>query len=285
MNKATCWSFRSRQRITRPPGSVRCARRAALGLLWAGYQVRVRQLHHRFEMALEARVSERTRIARELHDTLLQSFHGLLLRFQTVSHVWAERPELAKEKLDSAINAAASAITEGRNAVQGLRESTVGTSDLADAIGTLGAELAAAPGDRPAPAFHVTVEGEPRPLHPILRDDIYKITAEALRNAFRHAEATDVDVEIRYDRQQFRLRVQDDGKGFDEALLPRQAAAGHYGVPGMRERAVLMGGTLTVWSKEGAGTAVELCIPSGSAYVKTRERRWLSRAFARSSDS
>ena len=143
-----------------------------------------------------------------------------------------------------------------------------------------GSSLAAARGDRPAPAFHVTVEGEPRPLHPILRDDIYKITAEALRNAFRHADATDVDVEIRYDRQQFRLRVQDDGKGFDEALLPRQADAGHYGVPGMRERAALMGGTLTVWSKEGAGTAVELCIPSRSAYVKTRERRWLSRAFA-----
>jgi signal transduction histidine kinase len=79
---------------------------------------------------------------------------------------------------------------------------------------------------------------------------------------------------------QFRLRVQDDGKGFDEALLPRQAAARHYGVPGMRERAALMGGTLTVWSKGGAGTAVELCIPSRSAYVKTRERRWLSRAVA-----
>ena len=236
-------------------------------------------------MALEARVSERTRIARELHDTLLQSFHGLLLRFQTVSHLWAERPELAKEKLDGAITEAAKAITEGRNAVQGLRESTVGTSDIADAINTLGAELAAAPGDRPAPAFHVTVEGEPRPLHPILRDDIYKITAEALRNAFWHAEATEVEVEIRYDRQQFRLRVQDDGKGFAEALLPRQAAAGHYGVPGMRERAMLMGGTLTVWSKEGAGTAVELCIPSGSAYVKTRERRWLSRPFAGRSDS
>jgi signal transduction histidine kinase len=258
---------------------------AALGLLWAGYRVRVRQLHHRFEMALEARVSERTRIARELHDTLLQSFHGLLLRFQTVSHLWAERPELAKEKLDDAINQAARAITEGRNAVQGLRESTVATSNIDDAIATLGAELAAAPGDRPAPAFHVTVEGEPRPLHPILRDDIYKITAEALRNAFRHAEATDVDVEIRYDRQQFRLRVQDNGKGFDAALLPRQAAAGHYGVPGMRERAVLMGGTVTVWSNEGAGTAVELCIPSRTAYVKPRERRWLARRFAGSSDS
>ena len=131
-----------------------------------------------------------------------------------------------------------------------------------------------------SPAFHVTVEGEPRPLHPILRDDVYKITAEALRNAFRHADATDVDVEIRYDRQQFRLRVQDDGKGFNEALLPRQAAAGHYGVRGMRERAALMGGTLTVWSKEGAGTAVELSIPARIAYVKTRQRGWLSRALA-----
>ena len=75
--------------------------------------------------------------------------------------------------------------------------------------------------------------------------------------------------------------MQDDGKGFDEALLPRQAAAGHYGVPGMRERAALMGGTLAVWSKEAAGTAVELRIPARIAYVKTRERHWLSRAFAR----
>jgi signal transduction histidine kinase/ligand-binding sensor domain-containing protein len=247
-----------------------------LGLLWLGYRVRVRQLHHRFEMALEARVSERTRIARELHDTLLQSFQGLLLRFQTASQLWTERPELAKEKLDGAIDEAARAITEGRNAVQGLRESTVGTSDIADAIGALGAELAAV-GDGPAPAFHVTVEGKPRSLHPILRDDVYKIAAEALRNAFRHAKATVVDVEIRYDGEQFRLRVHDDGKGFDEAVLARQAAAGHYGVAGMRERAVLMGGTLTVWSKEGAGTAVELCLPSRSAYVKTRQRTWLSR--------
>jgi signal transduction histidine kinase len=250
----------------------------ALGLLWAGYQVRVRQLHRRFEMAFDARVSERTRIARELHDTLLQSFHGLLLRLQTVSHLWGERPELAKDKLDHAIDDAARAITEGRNAVQGLRASTVATSKIEDAIATLGGELAAAPGTRPAPAFRVTVEGDPSPLHPIFRDDIYKITAEALRNAFRHADATDVDVEIRYDRQQFRLRVQDNGKGFDEAVLPRQAAAGHYGLPGMRERAALMGGTLTVWSSEGAGTAVELSIPSRTAYVKPR--RWLARRFA-----
>jgi signal transduction histidine kinase len=94
-----------------------------------------------------------------------------------------------------------------------------------------------------------------------------------LRNAFRHAAARTVDVKIRYDAAQFRLRVQDDGKGFDASRLPRQEAAGHYGVPGMRERAELMGGTLTLWSKEGEGTAVELCVPSRSAYAKTRERR------------
>jgi signal transduction histidine kinase len=192
--------------------------------------------------------------------------------------LWAERPELAKEKLDGAINEAASAITEGRNAVQGLRESTVERNDLAIAIRTLGGALAS--DALKPPDFSVAVEGESRDLHPIVRADIYKITAEALRNAFRHGHATHVDVEIRYDREQFRLRVQDDGKGFDEALLPRQAAAGHYGVPGMRERATLMGGTLTVWSNVGAGTAVELCIPARSAYVKTQRRRWLSRAFA-----
>jgi signal transduction histidine kinase len=226
-------------------------------------------------MALEARVGERTRIARELHDTLLQSFHGLLLQFQTVAQLWPDRPELAKDKLDRAISDAAKAITEGRDAVQGLRESTIGTTDIADAINALAAELAAAPEDRRAPAFHVTIEGEPRPLHPLLRDDIYKITAEALRNAFRHAHAPSVDVEIRYDAAQFRLRVQDDGEGFDPTRLPRQEAAGHYGVAGMRERAALMGGTLTVWSKEGEGTAVELRIPSRSAYVKARSRRSL----------
>ena len=96
-----------------------------LALLWAAYQLRVRQLHHQFDMTLEARVGERTRIARELHDTLLQSFHGLLLRFQTVSQLLPERPVEAKEKLDSAIEQAAEAITEGRDAVQGLRDSTV----------------------------------------------------------------------------------------------------------------------------------------------------------------
>ena len=170
-----------------------------LGLLWAGYQLRVRQLHHQLEMTLEARVSERTRIARDLHDTLLQSFHGLLLRFQTASYLLPERPAEAKEKLDGAIAHAAKAITEGRDAVQGLRAWTVEPNDLAAAIRTLGDELASNSSAHQPLTFSVGVEGETRDLHPIARDEIYKITAEALRNAYRHAHASRVEVEIRYD--------------------------------------------------------------------------------------
>jgi len=250
-----------------------------LALLWAAYQWRVRQLRHQFEMTLDARVSERTRIARELHDTLLQSFHGLLLRFQTVSHLLPERPVEAKEKLDGTIDQAAEAITEGRDAVQGLRDSTVQGNDLALAISTLGEELATGPtNDRTA--FRVAVEGHSRNLHPILRDETYKIAAEALRNAFRHAQGRQVEVEIRYDNEQFRLRVRDDGKGIDPAVLSRQSSEGHYGLPGMRERATLIGGRLTVWSEGDAGTEVELCVPADIAYAKTRGRPWFSRAFA-----
>jgi signal transduction histidine kinase/ligand-binding sensor domain-containing protein len=247
-----------------------------LALLWAAYQWRVRQLQHQFDMTLEARVGERTRIARDLHDTLLQSFHGLLLRFQTVFQLLPERPMEAKEKLGSAIEQAAEAITEGRDAVQGLRASTVQSNDLALAISTLGEELATDSTNH-RPAFRVAVEGEARNLHPILRDEIYKIAAEALRNAFRHSQSRQIEVEIRYDNEQFRLRVRDDGKGIDPAILSSQGSKGHYGLPGMRERATLMGGQLVVWSEVDAGTEVELRVSARKAYATAQRRSWLSR--------
>ena len=250
-----------------------------LALLWAAYEWRVRQLHHQFEMTLDARVGERTRIARELHDTLLQSFHGLLLRFQTVSQLLPGRPVEAKEKLDSAIEQAADAITEGRDTVQGLRDSTVQANDLALAISTLGEELAAdSTGNRPE--CRVAVEGQSRDLHPILRDEVYKIAAEALRNAFLHANAKQVEVEIRYDDERFQLRVRDDGKGIDAAILSQQGKERHFGLPGMRERATLIGGMLTIWSEVDTGTEVELRLPADIAYVSARRHSWLSRKFA-----
>jgi signal transduction histidine kinase/ligand-binding sensor domain-containing protein len=250
-----------------------------MGLLLVVYQWRVRHLRHEFEMTLETRVSERTRIARELHDSLLQSFHGLLLRFQTVFQLLPERPMEAKEKLGSAIEQTADAITEGRDAVQGLRDSTVQGNDLALAISTLGEELAADSTNH-RPAFRVAVEGEARNLHPILRDEIYKIAAEALRNAFRHSRARQIEVEIRYDAEQFRLRVRDDGKGVDPAILSNQGSEGHYGLPGMRERATLIGGKLVVWSEVGEGTEVELRVPASTAYATDRKSSWLLQKFA-----
>jgi signal transduction histidine kinase len=242
--------------------------------------VAFRQLHHQFEMTLDARVGERTRIARDLHDTLLQSFLGALLRFQTAFQFLPERPVEAKEKLGSAIDQAAEAITEGRDAVQGLRDSTTQTNDLALAISTLAEELASDPGNH-QPQFRVAVEGESRNLHPIIRGETYKIAAEALRNAFQHGQARQVEVEIRYDNEQFRLRVRDNGKGIDPEVLSRQGKEGHFGLPGMRERAKIMGAKLTVWSEVDAGTEVELRLPASIAYATVREGSWFSRTFAR----
>jgi signal transduction histidine kinase len=252
-----------------------------LALVWAIYQIRLKQLRHDFALTLDARVGERTSIARELHDTLLQSFHGLLLRFQIVSELLPDRPAEAKEQLDKTIARAAEAITEGRDAVQGLRTSTVQTNDLARAINALGEELAADPVNDASPAFRVTVEGESRDLHPILRDEIYRIAAEALRNAFRHAEARQVEVEVRYGNQQFRMRVRDDGKGMDTVVLAGEGEPeGHFGLRGMRERAKVIGGKLVVWSEVGVGTEVELIVPASSAYPTARKGSWLSQKFA-----
>jgi signal transduction histidine kinase len=253
---------------------------AFMALLWAAYQLRVRHLHHEFEMTLEARVSERTRIARDLHDTLLQSFHGLLLRFQTVSLLLPERPMEAKEKLGSAIEQAAGAITEGRDAVQGLRASTIERNDLALAISTLGEELENDLSTHRPATFRVAVEGQSRDLHPILRDEIYKIAAEALRNTFHHAQAKQVEVEIRYDHDQFRLRVRDDGRGMDAAVLSSYGLEGHYGLRGMRERATLIQGKLVVWSEVDAGTEVELRVPASAVYRTERKPSWWLRKFA-----
>jgi signal transduction histidine kinase len=255
-----------------------------LGLLWTAYEWRVRQMQHDFEMTLETRIGERTRIARDLHDTLLQSFHGLLLRFQTVSVLLPGRPIEAKEKLDSAIEQAAGAITEGRDAVQGLRASTVERNDLALAISTLGEELENDSSNHRPATFRVAVEGQARDLHPILRDEIYKIAAEALRNAFHHAQAKQVEVEIRYDHDQFRLRVRDDGKGMDEGVLSSHGLEGHYGLRGMRERATLIRGKLAVWSEVDEGTEVELRVPASAAYTTDRKRSWLLQKVAGKSE-
>jgi signal transduction histidine kinase len=250
---------------------------AVLLLFFGLYRFRLRELHREFHAALDARVNERMRIARELHDTLLQSFQGLLLRFQTASNLLPSRAQEAKQKLDNAIDLAAQAITEGRGAVQGLRSSTVVTNDLAVAVSALGKELAADQTNENSPVFRVAEEGEPRDLHPILRDEVYRIAGEALRNAFRHAQANRIEVEIRYDAHHLRIRVRDDGKGIGGQVVDHDGRTGHFGLHGMRERAKIIGGNLEVWSSPQSGTELELTIPARVAYATTTERRsWFS---------
>jgi len=255
---------------------------ACLTLLWAAYQFRVRRLAHEFDLRLDERVNERTRVARELHDTLLQTFHGVLFRFQAASNLLPDRPVEAKQTVESAIDRAAQAITEGRDAIQNLRASTVLTNDLAVAISTLGDELIACATNGHNTVIDVAVQGTPRELHPILRDDIYRIAGEALRNACRHADARRIEVEITYDDRQFRLQVRDDGHGIDPTVLADKRP-GHFGLPGMRERAELVGGRLDVWSEVGAGTEIDLTIPASKAYAEARARRrawWFARNTA-----
>ena len=243
------------------------------------YRLRMHEVTRLLNARFEERLSERTRIARELHDTLLQSFQGLLLRFQAASNVLPTHPEQAKQKLDSAIHQAAQAIAEGRDAVQGLRSPTVVTDDLATALSALGEELAAGKTSQNSPVFDVEVEGSPRELQPILRDEVYRIAGEALRNAFRHAQARRIELEIRYAESQLRLRIRDDGKGIDSRVLDGEGRSGHWGLRGIRERTKLVGGNLEVWSKPDSGTEIELSIPASIAYARSTSRRrsWFSR--------
>ena len=247
---------------------------AAIGLLgagtiWGGYRMRLRQLGRQLHVRFEERLAERSRIARELHDTLLQSFQGALLRFRAVAYLLPDRPEDARTTLENAIDQARQAIVEGRDAVQGLRSSAVAANDIAVAIATLAETLSADDSSQSPPAYHVDVEGTPRDLSPIVQDEVYRIAGEALRNAFRHAHASRIEVEIRYDQRRFRLRVRDDGKGIDSEATAGRTYDGHYGMAGMHERARLVGGSLSIWSERDAGTEAELTIPASIAYAKS----------------
>jgi len=267
-------------RIVLPDGTVKHAYRLDHPVLNAdgelvevlGTTIDITERKRAEEALLEERVRERTRIARELHDTLLQSFHGLLYKFQAASDLFSMRPDDAKQILDGAIDEAAQAITEGRDAIQGLRSSPVETNDLDAAIRTLGEELAADQSNHSSAVFQVAVVGTPQELSPRLRDEVYSIAAEGLRNAFRHAEARQIEVEIRYDEPQFRLRVRDDGRGIDPKVLAEGERAGHWGLHGMRERAKLVGSNLSVRSELGSGTEIELSTPASAAYAASPRR-------------
>jgi signal transduction histidine kinase/ligand-binding sensor domain-containing protein len=244
-----------------------------LALLWTAYRFRVRQLAYQFNMRIEERVNERTRIARDLHDTLLQSFHGLVFRFQAARYHLPDRPEEACEALDSALVSADQALAEGRSAIQELRPGKSQERNLEQMLLEMGRELAVSQNGRDdAPPFRVIVEGKRRAKRAMIREELYRIARELLRNAYRHAHARSIEAELRYQDDAFLLIVRDDGGGIDPNVLKGRGRAGHWGLPGVYERAEGIGAKLDIWSEAGAGTEVRLRVPAGIAYEKSGDR-------------
>ena len=242
---------------------------AAGGILWVLYMLRLKELGIHIRSRLHERHLERERIARELHDTLLQSIQGLILRFQAA----AERlpnGDASRDEMERVLDRADAVLAEGRNRVLDLRSSSTDGDDLSDAFTKVAADLAV---DHPA-AFRVITEGAAQQLDPIVRDELFGIGREALANAYRHADAEKIDVEIVHARDELRLRFMDDGRGIDTTVL-EGGRPGHWGLSGMRERAERIEATLRVRSRQGSGTEVEVRMPAGSAYRPClKKSRW-----------
>ena len=241
-----------------------------VAMLCGLYRLRLYQVAREFS----AQTGERARIARDLHDTLLQSFHASLIQMQTARNIFPRRFEEGIKTLDNAIGSAEQAIDEGRRTIQDLRATVAPQSNLEYLLTAAAQELAEAPDSNGThPEFDVTVEGARRILAPALQDEVYRIGREVLRNAFRHAHASHIEAEIRYDKRHLRLRIRDDGKGIDRHILEEGAKAGHWGLPGIRERASRIGGQFDIWSEAGAGTEIELTVPASRAYAQPQTQR------------
>ena len=234
---------------------------AAIALLSWIIRLRISSIAHQFQARLAERVAERERIARELHDTLLQSLFGLTLRFHTAaSRLPAGDP--AREALDEALKQSDRVMQEGRERVLNLRGRRSDSINLADALAETGNQLRAI---HPA-NFHVAVEGRPRPLDEIVQEEILLIGREALTNAFSHSGAQNIVAEISYQPGALHVRVRDNGRGIHEGVLKAGYRSGHWGLPGMRERANKMRGELRVRSSSEAGTLIDLHVPANIVY-------------------
>ncbi len=192
----------------------------ALLAMWLAYRYRMRQIAEQFSIRLDAQVNERMRIARELHDTLLQSFQGAIFQFQAARKLLLRNAGNAMQVIDEAIHAAEEGIREGRNAIRDLRPEPAAQRSLPELLNATCRELAAAQElNGHAPSCQVLVEGRQRDLALMLQDEIYRISRELARNAFTHAAASHIEMEIRYDHDQLRLRIRDDGCGITPEVL------------------------------------------------------------------
>ena len=238
-------------------------------LFWLAYRLRMAQVASRIRTRLEERMGERERIARELHDTLLQSVQGLVLRFQSVAHRMAPG-DPSRAHLESALKRADEVIVEGRNRVRDLRAGGSSGDPLANLQ-----ELADAAGFDPPIPIRIVVEGRPRQVDPLVAAETRRIAGEALFNIARHARADSVDVTITYGERQLGVQIRDDGVGIAPSVLAQGSKDGHFGLIGMRERAERIGGALSIDSGAGKGTDVIFTLPARLAYAE-RTHGWRS---------
>jgi signal transduction histidine kinase len=235
-----------------------CAGLAALAI----YRLRVHHLTRLLNVRFEERLAERARIARELHDTLLQGFQGITLRMQGVSkNMPIDDPP--RKMMEEVLDRADEVMREARQRVRGLRRRTSHESELPSRLAKFGEELS----QDHAANFTLAIVGTPKVLESTLQDEAYSIAGEALSNAFRHASASRIEVEVTYHSSALTIRVRDDGVGMDKAVL-MNGQPGHWGLVGMRERAQAIRAKLKMWSREAAGTEVELAIPASIAYPR-----------------
>jgi signal transduction histidine kinase/ligand-binding sensor domain-containing protein len=249
-----------------------CALAGAL-LLWLGIRARLRYVSHHIRLRAEERADERIRIARELHDTLLQGVQGLLLSF----HVAAEKVPAdheSKAALEKALTTADRIILEGRNRVTRLRSENLTDAELRLSIEGVAADL----NETNRVNFALERKGGSDTLQDHIVDEVFYIAREALTNAFRHSQASRIGVELDYQRREFSMTCRDDGRGFDADARRASQTNGHWGLRGMSERAERIGASFRVSSFPEKGTEVQVIVPARRAYVRpTRFRQWFGR--------
>jgi ligand-binding sensor domain-containing protein/signal transduction histidine kinase len=240
------------------------------------YRLRMQVFAKQMNVRFEERLAERTRIAQELHDTLLQGFLSASMQLHViVDQLPPDSP--TQPALNRVLGLIGRVIDEGRNAVRGLRTSDHDALDFGEAFSRIKSEFP----NQDAIAFRVVVEGTPLALHPMIRDEIYRIGHEALTNSFRHSHAESIEAELEYRAEGLRLIVRDNGNGFNPHALEKKSE-NHWGLTGMRERAKRIGATFRVLSRESAGTEVDLWVPGHIAFQSpTRGRRagWFATLF------
>ncbi len=241
----------------------------AVAVAVTAIRIRFRQAAARMRMRFDERMAERERIARELHDTLLQGTQGLVYKVQSaINHVPEGTP--VRRILEDAVERADRVMSEGRDRIQDLRITSDARGDLPMSLAVVGEELAKGS----SVDFRAVVEGRERVLRIEALREGYHIGREALLNAFLHAQATSIEVQIVYGIDDLLLHVRDDGDGID-TNIDEAARPGHFGIKGMRERADEIGAALEIWSHHGAGTEVLLRIPAMIAYAeRPRLFRW-----------